>query len=364
VTRPRTNSEERGGSQLFLLQTPPSPRFPTTRYQGSKVKLAPWIWQHIKGLAFETALDAFGGTGCIAHLLKRHGKEVTHNDLLRSNHLIGLALIENDSIRLSEDDVEFLLSPHQGIAYPDFIQRTFPSIYFTDDENAWLDMVATNIRHLDDPCKQALAYFALFEACLVKRPFNLFHRKNLYLRAADVPRTFGNKATWDTPFPAHFRKFVAAGNRAVFANGRRNRATNADAMEIAGPYDLVYVDTPYISTDGIGVDYLAFYHFLEGLADYEHWAEHIDFGTKHRAFQKQPCEWCDRNRVHHAFDRLFERFRDSILVVSYRADGIPSIPELVSLLRRHKQRVNVTQTLNYRYVLSKRRSAEVLLVAQ
>jgi len=318
----------------------------------------------MRNLPFDTALDAFGGTGCIAHLLKRHGKEVSYNDILRSNYLIGLALIENDSVRLSEGDIESLLSAHEGVAYPDFIQRTFSSIYFTDEENAWLDMVVTNIRHLENPCKQAVAYFALFEACLVKRPFNLFHRKNLYLRIAEVPRSFGNKATWDAPFPVHFRKFAAAGNRAVFSNGRRNRAINVDAMEIPGHYDLVYVDTPYISSSGIGVDYLAFYHFLEGLADYDHWADRVDFRSKHRAFKKQPCQWCDPARVRHAFDQLFERFRDCIIVVSYRADGIPSIPELTSVLRRHKQHVTVAQTLNYRYVLSKRRSAEVLIIGQ
>jgi len=29
--------------------------------------------------------------------------------------------------------------------------------------------------------------------------------------------------------------------------------------------DLVYIDTPYISAKGIGVNYFDFYHFLEGI---------------------------------------------------------------------------------------------------
>jgi adenine-specific DNA-methyltransferase len=318
----------------------------------------------MRNLPFDTALDAFGGTGCVAYLLKAHGKQVTYNDILHSNYLIGVGLIENDDIRLSDEDVDFLLCARRGIAYPDFIQRTFSSIYFTDEENAWLDTVVTNIHRLDDSYKQALAYFALFEACLVKRPFNLFHRRNLYIRTADVPRTFGNKATWDTPFTVHFRKFVAAGNRAVFANGRRNRAINVDATQVQGDYDLVYVDTPYIASNGVGVDYLAFYHFLEGLADYRKWPERVDSSSKHRAFKRRPCDWCDPARAAGAFDRLFQRFSRSILVVSYRADGIPSIPELTSLLRRYKRRVDIAETSNYRYVLSTRRSAEVLIIAR
>lgn len=37
-------------------------QFPSTRYQGSKLKLVEWIWQSMKHLDFESALDAFGGT--------------------------------------------------------------------------------------------------------------------------------------------------------------------------------------------------------------------------------------------------------------------------------------------------------------
>jgi hypothetical protein len=78
-----------------------TPLFPTTRYQGSKLKLVNWIKANIQNLEFNTALDAFGGTGCISHMLKGLGKEVTYNDVLRFNHYIGLALIENDNVRLS-----------------------------------------------------------------------------------------------------------------------------------------------------------------------------------------------------------------------------------------------------------------------
>jgi len=56
-----------------------TPLFPTTRYQGSKLKLVNWIKANIQNLEFDTALDAFGGTGCISFMLKGLGKEVTYN---------------------------------------------------------------------------------------------------------------------------------------------------------------------------------------------------------------------------------------------------------------------------------------------
>jgi len=192
--------------QLILFEK--DPVFPSTRFQGSKLKIVDWIWEGIKGLKFQTALDAFGGTGSVVYMLKEKGKQVAYNDVLKFNYYIGLALIENDGAVLSREDINFLLTKHKGITYPTFIADTFKEIYYTDDENNWIDMVVTNIKLLDDKYKQALAYFVLFQACIIKRPFNLFHRKNLYLRFAEVKRDFGNKATWDTPFEVHFRKFA------------------------------------------------------------------------------------------------------------------------------------------------------------
>jgi len=61
---------------------------PKTRYQGSKRKLLNWIWDKIGGLAFDSSLDLFGGTGCVAYHLKAAGKQVTYNDYLKCNQLI------------------------------------------------------------------------------------------------------------------------------------------------------------------------------------------------------------------------------------------------------------------------------------
>jgi len=80
--------------------------FPSTRYQGSKARLADWIWEQIADLNFHTCLDAFGGTGAVAYRLKQEGKAVTYNDRLRFNYLIGRALVENSRVRLSLDEVD------------------------------------------------------------------------------------------------------------------------------------------------------------------------------------------------------------------------------------------------------------------
>ena len=145
------------------------------------------------------------------------------------------------------------------------------------------------------------------QACLIKRPFNLFHRKNLYLRTAEVERSFGNKTSWDKPFEVWFRIFVDELNRATFNNGQKNRALNCDAAQIPGAYELVYVDTPYINSRGTAVDYYDFYHFLEGLTIYDEWGKHIDYESKHHRLRRRPSVWTDRSRIGVAFEELFEQ---------------------------------------------------------
>jgi adenine-specific DNA methylase len=335
---------------------------PTTRYQGSKSKVVEWIWDNIKDLEFESALDAFGGTGIVGYFLKTKDKQVFYNDILKSNYYIGAALIENDETKLTNGDIDFLLQPHRDIDYATFIQDTFSDIYYTDEENRWLDMVIQNIERQDNFYKKALAYYALFQSCIIKRPYNLFHRKNLYMRTSDVKRTFGNKTTWDTPFEEHFLNFVNEANQCVFSNKKSNKALNLDVFDIKWDFDLVYIDTPYISKDGVGVDYLDFYHFLEGIVDYPNWTDKIDYRSKHRRIKHDKPIWCDRNRIRTAFNKLFKQFQDATIVVSYRSDGIPSIEELIKLLGMYKNTVKEVRYKNYKYVLSNNRSEECLLI--
>lgn len=336
--------------------------FPSTRFQGSKLKLVDWIWDAIKEYEFHSALDAFGGTGSVAYMLKAKGKQVTYNDILKFNWFIGLALIENDHEILSENEIEYIITKHRGVKYPSFVYETFKNIYFTEDENEWVDMVSTNINSLGNNYKKAIAYFALFQACIIKRPYNLFHRKNLYVRLSDVERNFGNKTTWDTSFDVHFIKFAKEANRAVFMNNQHNQAFNFNVFDIVGHFDLVYIDTPYISQNGVGVDYLGFYHFLEGLVNYERWGRMIDYETKHKKLKSNGSVWTNKNEIFLAFDKLFDKFKESILVVSYRSDGIPTVEELEKLLKKYKKNIIEVKRREYRYALSSNRSEEIIFI--
>jgi adenine-specific DNA methylase len=185
------------------------------------------------------------------------------------------------------------------------------------------------------------------------------------MRFAKVDRGFGNKTTWDRPFDETLRRFVAATNSAVFA-AEPCRATAGDAINVDGEFDLVYIDPPYVNRQGVGVDYLGFYHFLEGLADYANWESRIDHASKHRRLIRVPSRWTNKTLIHEAFADLFDRYRQSILAVSYRSDGIPTLEELAELVRKVKGNVTVhTLDRGYKYALSTNgKSSEALVVGK
>lgn len=341
---------------------------PTTRYQGSKRKILPWIFDSLKGLEFESVLDGFGGSGIVSYMFKRMGKEVTFNDKLRFNYLSAKAIVENDDVIFTNEDVETLLahdiSPAQGI-----IERNFKDVYFLESENKWLDKVVLGIQNMNHYAggileyKKAIAYYGLFQSSLIKRPFNLFHRKNLSIRIADVNRTFGNKATWDKPFTDHFKKFVLEVNQAVFNSGKQCKAINASIFDLPGcQYDLVYLDPPYLSKKGKNetADYLSCYHFLEGICNYETWESIIDYQTKNlRLKDTVKSNDFKINNVTKTYDQLFETFHKSIIVLSYKKGGVPSIDTLVRLLKRHKRKV-VTKSVPYNYALNKQSQNSII----
>src|SRR3990172_506972 len=124
--------------QQVLFENVPG-AFPRTRYQGSKAKLVDWIYEQVRELDFHTCLDAFGGTGAVAYRLKQAGKQVNYNDLLRFNYYFGRALIENNKMRISHEEIDWLLTRHDDVTYSNFVQDNFKDIYFTDLENAWID---------------------------------------------------------------------------------------------------------------------------------------------------------------------------------------------------------------------------------
>jgi len=350
--------------------------YPTTRYQGSKRKILPWIHGNLKDLKFNTVLDGCGGSASVSYLFKKMNKSVTYNDNLKFNHIIGKALIENHTETLTNEDCLDLLKLDKNV--PDIIYRIFKDIYYTDSENRWLDNIGFKISNMNHytgnilEYKKSIAYYALIQACLTKRPFNLFHRNNLNIRTADVSRNFGNKVTWEKDFTLIFKTFVTEINNMIFNSGKNCKSINESIFELQNvEYDLVYLDPPYINKEARNetANYLRCYHFLEGLVNYNHWENMIDYQTVNlRLNNSQKDNYFNKNNIHESFKILIEKFKKSKIVISYKTGGIPSIDFLVTQMKKNKRKV-YTRSHHYIYALNKQngnalKNREVLIIGE
>lgn len=335
--------------------------FPTTRYQGSKRKILPWIYEVIKELKFQTVLDTCGGSASVSYLFKKMGKYVTYNDKLHFNYLIGKAIIENDKQILLEDDITNLQKVNPKVNYKNFIEATFKGVYYLPHENKWLDRVVNNIVNMNHyqpnvlEYKKALSFYAIFQASLIKRPFNLFHRKNLNIRTADVERNFGNKTTWEGSFKNYLSKFANEANNLVFDSGNKCRALNKSLFDIDPyGYDLVYIDSPYVKKEGSNEssNYLNGYHFLEGLSNYENWDKLIDYDTQNLRL-KNISEHNDfsKGKIYKTFEEILFKFKKNTIVLSYKKGGIPSIEYIKKMMQKMGKKV-YTRSMHYHYALN------------
>jgi adenine-specific DNA-methyltransferase len=350
--------------------------FPSTRYQGSKRKILPWIYESLKDLRFHTALDACGGSASVSYLLKKMGKSVTYNDKLHFNFLIGKAIIENSQYKLTDQDIVDLKTVNPEVIYQNFITKTFKGVYYLNKENKWLDKITNNIINMNHyqpnelECKKALAFYALFQSSLIKRPFNLFHRKNLHIRTNDVERSFGNKITWEKSFDDYFLKFAAEANKLVFDSGVNCRAINQSIFDIdEHEYDLVYIDIPYIRKDGSNEssNYLRCYHFLEGLSKYENWPNLIDYDSINLRLKNAE----ERNdfveeTIYKTVEEILVKFNRSIIVFSYKKGGAPSIDFIRGIMKKLGKQV-YSKSKHYSYALNHQngnaaKNKEVLII--
>ena len=326
----------------FTIREVPAPvdekalAYPPTRYMGSKEKLLPYIQDVASHFQFDSALDLFSGSGVVGYLFKTMGKQVFSNDYMAMNATLSKAMIENNDQTLTEKEIDSLFAPNLKI--DNFVQKTFAGLYYTDEENAVIDLVRSNIRKLQNNQKRAIAMSALIRACLKKRARGIFTYTGL--------RYDDGRADLRMSMNKQIRNAAKLINASVFDNGQQNRARHGDAMTARIKADLVYIDPPYYSPLSDN-EYVRRYHFVEGLA--RNW-EGVDmqWHTKTKKFKNYPTPFSSRSGAEDAFDKLFSSLRDSILLVSYSSNSLPTREEIISLMSRYKRHVEVID-IDYRY---------------
>ena len=326
---------------LVKLDPQPMPQqvsaYPPTRFMGSKSKLLSEIWSVVSQFNVNTVVDLFSGSGVVGYMLKAQGKAVISNDYMAMSATFTKAMVENNSVTLPLEEAKNLLIAHKESDH--FVADTFKGLYYSDEENDLIDTLRTNIAAMKDQYKQAIAMTALIRACIKKRPRGIFtytgHRYDDGRQ--DLKKSLSQQ----------FLEAVEAVNKAVFDNGKINHSKHGDAMDLkVENADLVYIDPPYYSPLSDN-EYVRRYHFVEGLArDWK--GVEIQEHTQTKKFKSYPTPFSTRKGAADAFDKLFKKFANSILVVSYSSNSQPTQDEMVAIMAKYKEHVEVIP-IDYKY---------------
>lgn len=338
--------------QRTLIKLLPKPlpeqvsAYPPTRFMGSKSKLLSEIWSVASQFNVDTVVDLFSGSGIVGYMFKAQGKSVISNDYMAMSATFTKAMIENNTVTLPLEEAKRLLVAHKESDH--FVSTQFQGLYYTDEENDLIDTLRTNIAAIRDPYKHAIAMTALIRACTKKRPRGIFtytgHRYDDGRK--DLQKSLAEQ----------FLEAVEAVNSAVFDNGKVNRSKHGDAMDLrVEQADLVYIDPPYYSPLSDN-EYVRRYHFVEGLArDWK--GVEIQEHTQTKKFKSYPTPFSTCKGAADAFDRLFKKFTNSILIVSYSSNSLPTQDEMVAMMAKYKEHVEVIP-IDYKYSFGNQNEAK------
>jgi adenine-specific DNA-methyltransferase len=227
-----------------------------TNYIGSKQKLVDWIWKHTPD-GVGTVADAFSGSAVVAYMYKAKGVRVLANDRLHYCHHAARAIIENNSTRVSDDEIKALLADNAKAKT--FVQDNFKGIFFAKGVHALIDTLRANCDKLSG-FKKDIALFALGKTCMSgKGGFGHFSSSTDYGKRQDSPEEFKKR----------FEDNLVRINALVFDNGKENKAFRQDINDFLSKAnaDLAYFDPPY-ATEFSTTNYERAYHFVEGLMTY------------------------------------------------------------------------------------------------
>lgn len=309
------------------------PQFPMTQYYGSKRRLVKWIISHTPEC--ESVLDAFSGSGVVAYAYKEQGKRVVANDLLTSSYYFAKATIENNHIRLTDEEMEGLFSPNARCQ--PYVTNRYAGVLYPVDECRFLDNLHANISDLQDPYKRSIALAAAVRTCIYKMPGGKFRPNLLPYRS---PTHRYHKPKFRKPIEDVYRSFLRAYNSAIFDNGQENRALNADILNAVAniQVDLVYFDPPY---GGSNSDYLRDYFFIELYTrDYGQPKELRGEVKRHEDSRQSGFRLA--GEAEPSLEQLFEHsVHIPCWIVSYNNRSNPAQSEFVQLLRRYRSSVEI-----------------------
>lgn len=289
------------------------------RYIGGKSLLLEHIYSEIKDIReVSTITDIFSGSGVVSAFLAEQGYGVLSNDLLYFSYVLTRGTIgvkkEPQFKKLGIDDVihylnNLELSDTRFSLEDCFIYRNYSPneecdrMYFQNSNAIKIDTIRLQIE--DWKSNGLLSddeYFYLLASLLNAVPYvsNITGTYGAYLK-------FWDKRTYNA---------LELKRPEIKSRNGKVQCFNLDYTRMLGKHsDLLYADPPYNSRE-----YLPNYHVLETIAKYDN--PEVSGVTGIRDYSDQKSEFCKKNTVANAFEKLISKAHSDYILISYNNEGI------------------------------------------
>jgi hypothetical protein len=330
-------------------------------YIGGKRRLLGHIFKHMpKPSEAPVLVDAFLGGGSVSLFGKARGYRVVCNDIALRGYIVGKALIENDRVTLTAEDVTRLFAD-SGDGGPGFIEQHFSRGVLTAKHAHFLDGAFSVARQVEGT-KGWLLLLLLTRYIIGVRPMGCdFGARTIMEQLED--------GEWEKVNPNYLRQMIrksATGhpkslagalaeviNAGVFSNGQRNEVHRLDVFDLLKQVegDILYLDPPYA-----------------GALSYESQLKTLDCILEGRMVKGEASVF-SKARAEDALERLLDASqRFPLWVISY-GNATMGLDDLVAVVSRFRRVVHAEAILHnhLRSLMGEERRAanrELLLVAR
>lgn len=300
------------------------------RYLGSKQKALDFIWEVVEKNTngIKTIADVFGGTGSVADMFRKKGKNVIVNDILYSNYISFLTWFGNEEVDYG--NIKRYIEELNGLEpiEENYVSKYFGDKYFTVENARKIGAIREKIESYKDINEREKAFLLTALLYAMDKVANTVGHYDAY------------REKMDSTMPLKLRLPELNDNK-------KNKVYKSDANKLVRKInaDLVYIDTPYNSRQ-----YGDAYHLLENIME---WKKPEVTGKAMKMVDRGniKSDYCTV-KAPQAFEDLIQGIDSKYILVSYnnmaekgsgRSNAKISNEEIVQTLRK-KGKVTVFET--------------------